>query len=61
MFTVRDHPHILDETVNNLEGLSCGNPSLVSRQSVKPLQDCLDILLSLRYKFDCIAMNKTTK
>ena len=60
--TFYDHPHILDETVNDLESLSCGSPSLISRESVQSLQDRLDILLSemLLYKFDCVAVSKVT-
>jgi hypothetical protein len=60
LLTVHDHPHILDETVDNLEGLSCGNPSLVLRESVESLQDRIDVLLSFLYKFDWIALSKAT-
>jgi hypothetical protein len=60
LLTVHDHPHILDETINDLEGLSCGNPSLVLRESVESLQDRFDVLLSFLYKSDWIALSRVT-
>jgi hypothetical protein len=33
-FTVHDHAHILDETMDNLKGLSGGCSSFVMRESV---------------------------
>ncbi len=62
MLTVHEHPHILDQAVDNLEILSSSRPSLVMRESVQPLQDCLDFLLSenLLYKFDCVPLSKVT-
>ena len=60
MLTVHDHLHILDETVDNFEGLSCCNPGLVMRESVESLQDGLDVLLSLLHKLDWIALSKAT-
>jgi hypothetical protein len=58
LLTFHDHSHILDETVDDLEHLCCGSLSLVLGESVKPLQDRLDVYLSFLNKFDCIALNK---
>ena len=32
--TIDDYPHILHETVDNLEGLCCGRPSLIKGESI---------------------------
>jgi hypothetical protein len=63
LLTVHDHPHTLDKTVDNLERLKCSCPSFVMRQSVQPLQDSLDILLSeiFLYKFDCVGLGKVIR
>jgi hypothetical protein len=61
LLTGHDHPHILDETVDDLESLRCGSPSLVLRESVDSLQDHLDVLLSFLEEFDCIALSKATR
>ena len=55
LLTVHGCAHILGETVDDFESLSCGRQSLILRESVQPLQDFLDVLLSenLLYKFDC--------
>jgi hypothetical protein len=45
--TVHDHPHVLDETVDD-----------ILREPVEALQDRLNILISFLYKFDCIALSK---
>ena len=37
MLTVHGLPHTLEKTVNDLQSLSCGSPSLVLGQSVDPL------------------------
>jgi hypothetical protein len=60
--TVHNHGHILDETVDDLESLSCGGPSLILRQSVQSLQNCLDVLLSKKFlhKCDCVALSKVS-
>jgi len=60
LLTIHEHPHILDEAVDNSERMSYGSPGLVMRQSVKPLQDCLDILLldKFLYRFDCVVLSK---
>ena len=45
-----------DKTVDNLEGLSGGCPSLVQGEPIQPLQGCLDIIFSpkLLDKFFCL-------
>ena len=64
LLTIHDHPHTLDKTVDNLESLGHGSPSLGVRKSVQSLQDSLrvDNLLSEKflYKFDCIALSNVT-
>ena len=62
LLTIHDHPHTLDETVNDLKSLGCGSQSLVACELVQPLQDCLDVLLSENFlcKFDCVALSKVT-
>jgi hypothetical protein len=61
--TVHNLRHILDEAIHNLEGLSCGSPGLVPRETVQPLQNRRDFLLSedLLYKFDCYALRKVKR
>ena len=46
--------------MNDLQSLSCGSPSFVLSQSVKPLQGRLDFLLSknLLHKFDYIVLSE---
>jgi len=63
LLTVHDRAHILDETVDDLEDLSCGCPSLILRESVQPLQDRFDVLLSENplHKFDYVAVSKATR
>ena len=63
LLTIHDHPHTLDEAVNNLESLNCCSSSLVLRESVKPLQDRLDIVLSegFLYEFDYVALSRVTR
>ena len=62
LVTVYDTPYILDEAVNNLKGLSGRTPSFVLSESVQPLQDRFDVLLSenMLYKLDCAALSKET-
>jgi hypothetical protein len=63
LLTVHDYTHILDETVDDLERLSCRSSSFILRESVEPLQDCLDVLVSETslYKSDCVAMSTATR
>jgi hypothetical protein len=63
LLTVHDRAHILGETVDDLENLSPGRPSPILRESVQPLRDRLDVLLSenLFDKFDCVFLSKVTR
>jgi hypothetical protein len=60
LFTIHELPHVLDESVDNSEGMSHSSLGLVSCQPVKPLQDCLDVLLleKFLYEFDCVVVSK---
>ena len=61
--TIHELPHILDESVDNSERMSRSSPGLLSRQSVKPTQDCLDVLLLEKFlcKFDCVVLSKVKR
>jgi len=63
LLTFHDHAHILDETMDDLESLSGGSASLVPSESVQPLQDRLNVLLSEKFlhKFDCVVLSKTSR
>jgi len=63
LLTIHELPHILDESVDNSERLSCSSPGLVLRQSVKPAKDCLDVLLleEFLHKFDCVLLSKVKR
>jgi hypothetical protein len=58
--TVYEHPHILEETIDDLKRLRCHRPSLVLGQSVQPLKNSIDTILSekLLYKFLCVALSQ---
>jgi len=60
LLTIHELPHVLDESVDNSEGMSCSSLGLVSRQPVKPLQDCPDVLLleKFLYEFDWAVLSK---
>jgi len=60
LLTIHELPHILDESMDNSERMSCSSTGLVLRQPVKPLQHCLDVLLLEKYlyKFDCVVLSK---
>jgi len=62
VLTVHKLLHILDESANDAESLSCGSPSLLLREPVQPLRDSLDVLVpeKILHKFDCVAMSKAT-
>jgi hypothetical protein len=62
LLTIHDYPRTLDETVDNLENLSCCGPSLVLGESVEPLQDQFDVILSesFLYEFDYVGLSKET-
>ena len=44
--TFNNHPHILDKAVYNVERLRCRRPRLVLGESVQPLKNRLDLILS---------------
>ena len=46
LLTVHYYPHILDKVVDNLEGLRCGYPSFSLSESIYPLENRLNVLLS---------------
>lgn len=58
--TVHNHPHILDKTVNNLECLRRGDPSLILGESIQSLDYRFDVLLSkkLLNKFFCVSLSQ---
>jgi hypothetical protein len=62
LLTLHNHSHILDKTVDDLKSLRCGSASLIVRESIQPLEDRLDFLLSesFLYKFDCILLSNLT-
>ena len=62
LLTIYELLHVLDESVDNSEGMSCSILGLLSCQPVKPLQDCRDVLLleKFRYEFDCVVVRKVT-
>jgi len=37
LLTIHELPHILGESVDNSESMSCSSPGLILRQSVEPL------------------------
>jgi hypothetical protein len=46
LFTVHHHPHVLDKTVHNFKRLRCGYPSLILGESIQPVENSLDVLIS---------------
>jgi len=58
--TVYDHPHILEEAIDDLERLRRRRPSLVLSESVQPLKNRIDLILSEKflYKFLCIPLSQ---
>jgi len=60
LLTNQNLRHVLNEAVDDLEGLSRGGPSLILGESVQPLEDRLNILLTenLFGEFDCAALSK---
>ena len=63
MLTIHELPHVLGESVDNSESMSCSILGLVSRQSVKPLEDRLDVLLLEKFldKFNCVMLSKAKR
>ena len=60
LLTIHELLHILDESVDNSERVSCSGLGLVLRQSVKSLEDYLDVFLleESLYKLDCVVLSK---
>jgi hypothetical protein len=56
LLTFQDRTHVVDKTVDNRESLGRSIASLVLCESVQPLQDRLNVLLS--YKSYCIALSR---
>ena len=63
LLTIHELPHILDESVDDSECMSCSSPDLILSQPVKPLKDGLDVLLleKFLYKFDCVVLSKVKR
>jgi hypothetical protein len=63
ILTVQDDPPILDKTIHNFKGLRSGGTSLVQSESVQPLQDSLNLILSKNflYEFLCVALSESTE
>jgi len=58
--TVHKLLHTLNRTVNDPGGLSYGSPSLLLHESVRRLQDRLDVLVPEEFflqKFSCVALS----
>jgi hypothetical protein len=60
LLTVHYLFHILEKDVDDLQGLCCSYPSLVLGESVYPLQNLLDVLLSkeLLENFFCVVLSQ---
>ena len=61
LLTIHDYPHILDKTVEDLEGLRCRNPRLLLSKSIKPLDHHSDLVVNVSFqkllnKFLCVAL-----
>ena len=63
LLTIHELLHILDESVDNSERMSCSGLGFVLRQSVKSLQDCLDVFLveESLYKLDCVVLSNVKR
>ena len=63
LLTVHRHPHSLNKTVDNLKDLCCGYPSFVLRESIQPLENCVNVLPSrkLLYKFLSVTLNQVER
>jgi hypothetical protein len=59
LLTVHHHPHILDKTINNFEGLRSSYPSLILGEPIQPLEYCLDLVLSKKLfnNFFCVILS----
>ena len=63
LLTFHDHSHTLYEAVDNIKNLGCCDASLVLRESINPLKDSLNILLSesLLHEFNYVGLSKVTR
>ena len=63
VLTTHERPHVLDESVDNSQGMSCSILGLVPGQPVKPLEDRLDVLLIEKFlhEFDCVVLSKVKR
>jgi hypothetical protein len=43
LLTVNHIPHILEKTIDDLEGLRHSHPSLILSEPIQPLKYCLDV------------------
>ena len=63
LLTFHDHSHTLNEAVDNIKNLGCCDASLILRESINPLKDSLNILLSesLLHEFNYVGLSKVTR
>ena len=63
LLTIHKLSHVLDESVDNSERMSCSSLGLVSRQSVKPPQDGFDVLLLEKFlhTLDFVVLSKVKR
>jgi hypothetical protein len=63
LLTIHDNPHILDKTIDDLENLRCGDPTLVQGELIQPFQHQWHHLIvipskELLYKCPCVALSQ---
>jgi hypothetical protein len=60
--TIHNNSPMPDKTVDNVESLSSGRPSLVQGEPIQPLESCLDGIPSPRLlrKFLCVALSQVS-
>lgn len=61
--TVQNNPPILNESTYNFKCLGSGGPSLIQGQSVQPLQDSLDLIISKHFLHEflyCVELKNRT-
>ena len=60
LLTIHDYPHILDKTVDDLEGLRCGIPSLSPGESIQLLEHRMNTVFSQKLLsiFLCVALSQ---
>jgi len=59
LLTVHHHPHILNKTINDFQGLRRSYLSLTLGEPIQPLEYCLDLLLSEKFlnKIFCVELS----